>query len=103
MHFPIIALIDVGQRRRNSALGHYRMRFAKKRFANESNTSTGGRSFNRGAQPRAASANHQHIVLESFLVGHGQKSKRVRSVTKVRRYKDKDLYPYNVFDEPLSA
>ena len=28
MHFPIVALIDVGQRRRDSAFGHHRVRFA---------------------------------------------------------------------------
>ena len=28
MHFPIVAFIDIGQRRRDSAFGHHRVRFA---------------------------------------------------------------------------
>src|SRR5262245_5761835 len=58
MHLPIIAFIDVGQRRCDSALRHHGVRLTQKRFANESNSNATYRSFNRGAQPFAASANH---------------------------------------------
>ena len=37
MHFPIVAVIDIGQCSRNAAFGHYRVRFAKKGFANQTN------------------------------------------------------------------
>ncbi len=36
MHFPVIAIIDIGERGRDAALGHDGMRFAEKRFADES-------------------------------------------------------------------
>src|SRR5262245_19657846 len=42
MHFPIVAFIDVSQRRCDSAFGHYRVGFAQKRFADESNANARG-------------------------------------------------------------
>jgi len=71
MHFPIVAFIDVGQRRCDSALRHYRVRFAQERFADESYANARSRSFNRGAQPSAASANHENVVFGSFVLRHG--------------------------------
>ncbi len=35
MNSPVIALIYIGQRRRDSSLGHHRVRFSEKRFANQ--------------------------------------------------------------------
>jgi hypothetical protein len=34
MHFPIVAVIDIGERGRDAALGHHRVRFAEQAFAN---------------------------------------------------------------------
>src|SRR5437667_12381658 len=42
---PIVALIDISERRRNSALSHHRVRLAQKRFANKPNANTSRRSF----------------------------------------------------------
>ena len=71
MHLPVIAFINIGQGRRDSAFGHYGVRFAEKRFANESNPNTCSRRFDSGPQPRTACANDKNVVLESFVVGHG--------------------------------
>src|SRR5215831_10226044 len=49
MHLPIVAFIDVAQRRCDSALRHYRVRFTQKRFTDEADTNARSRSFNRGA------------------------------------------------------
>src|SRR5262245_27903010 len=65
MHLPVVAFIDVSQGRCDSALRHYRVRFTKKRFADKSNANARCRSFNRSAQPRAASANHENVVIKS--------------------------------------
>src|SRR5262245_21356232 len=37
MYRPVVAFIDIGQRRCDSAFRHYRVRLAQKRFADESN------------------------------------------------------------------
>ena len=73
VHFPIVAFIDIGQRRRNSTFGHHRVRFAQKRFADQTDANTCSRSFNRRAQSRAPSANDENIVLESFVFRHGSR------------------------------
>ncbi len=40
MHFPIIALIDIGERGCNAALRHDGMRFSQQRFANKANANS---------------------------------------------------------------
>ena len=75
MHFPIVAFIDIGQRRCDSAFRHDRVRFAEKRFANQPDANARRRSFNRRAQSRAAGANDEDVVLESFVIRHGQLSR----------------------------
>ncbi len=69
MHFPIVAIVDIGQRGRDSALGHHGVRFAEQTFANHADRNAGGRSFNGRAQPGAAGADDQNVVRESFVVG----------------------------------
>ncbi len=70
MDFPIVAIIDVGERRGDPAFGHDGVRFAEKTFANHPDRNAGGRRFNRRAQSRAAGADDENVVLESFVFGH---------------------------------
>ena len=70
MHFPVVAIIDIGQRGRDPALGHYRVRFAEQTFANHPDRYAGGGCFDRCAQSCTAGADNKNVVLESFVVGH---------------------------------
>src|SRR5882762_1255133 len=63
MWLPAVRRIHVSHRRRNSALGHHRMRFAQQRFAHHSHRSALPQRFNRGPQSRSPSSHHQHIVF----------------------------------------
>src|SRR5207244_13521233 len=46
------------------------VRFAEKRFANKPDANPGSGSFDGGAQSRAASADHEHIVFMRLVVSH---------------------------------
>jgi hypothetical protein len=76
MDFPVVTVVDVGERCRHSALGHHRVSLAEKRFADETNRSTGLSRFDRRAQSRAAGADHEHIVLVSLVLRHSRKASR---------------------------
>ena len=71
MDLPIVAVIDIGERRRDAAFGHHRVRFAEKTFANQPDGNAGRRCFNRRTQSRAARTDDENVVLECFVVGHG--------------------------------
>src|SRR5262249_293359 len=73
MQLPIVAFIDMGQGRCNSALRHYRVRFAQKRFADQSNPNACSRSFNRSPQSCAAGADHENVIFKSFVLRHGDR------------------------------
>ena len=62
MDAPVIAIVDVGQRRRHSTFSHNRMGLAKQRLANYANLHACGRRLNRRPQARPARADHQDIV-----------------------------------------
>ena len=70
MHFPIIPVIDIGERGRDAAFGHHRVRLAEQAFANHANGNASSGSFNCRAQSGAAAANNENVVLKSFVVGH---------------------------------
>ncbi len=70
MNFPIIAIVDVAHRRRDSALGHYGVRLAEQRFANHGDLRAARGSFDRSAEAGAARADHQHIMLSFFVLSH---------------------------------
>ncbi len=76
VHLPIVAFIDVGQRSCDSALRHHRVRFTQERFADEPDANARSRSFNRSAQPRATSADHEHVVIKSFVLRHRESLQR---------------------------
>ena len=70
MNLPIIALIDVGEGRGHTPLGHDRMRLAEQGLADQTNFDSRRGGLNGRAQSRTASANNEHVVFESFVVSH---------------------------------
>ena len=63
---PVVAIVDVGQRRRHAAFGHHRVRLAEQRLADEADRDAGGRGFDRRAQARAAGADDEHVVIAAL-------------------------------------
>ena len=74
VHPPAVALVDVGERRGDSALGHHGVRLAEERLAHQAHRDARCRRLDRRAQARAAGADHQHVVLVRLVPGgHAQK------------------------------
>ena len=63
VHLPVVAVVDVGERRRDAAFGHDGVRLAEQRLAEQPDLNPGRRRFDRRAQPCAAGADDEHIVL----------------------------------------
>ena len=74
---PVVAVIDVGERRRDAALGHDGVRLAEQRLAHEPDGHARGRRLDGGAQARAAGADHDDVVFVSLIV-HRRLSVRCR-------------------------
>ena len=70
VNLPVVAIVDVGQRRGYASFRHHRVCFAKERFANETNRHSGVRCFDCRAESRASGANHEHIMLVPLIFGH---------------------------------
>src|SRR5436189_5586101 len=70
MHLPTIAIIDIRERRRHSAFGHYGVRFPQQRFADEPNAYARRRRLYRSAQTGSACADHEHVVFECWVLSH---------------------------------
>ena len=70
MHFPVVAIIDIGKRGRDAALSHDGMRFAKKRFTDKPDGNASRRRLNRSAQTGAARPDYENVVLDSFIFRH---------------------------------
>ena len=60
---PVVLGVDVAERRGDAALGHHRVRLAEQRLAHERRPGAGVRGVDRGAQPGAAGADHDHVVV----------------------------------------
>ena len=60
---PAVAVVDVGERRGDAAFGHDRVGLAEQRLAQQPDPDTRRRRFDRGAQPGAAGADDEHIML----------------------------------------
>ena len=60
---PAVAVVDVGERRGDAAFGHDRVRLAEERLAQQPDPNARRRRFDRGAQPGAAGADDEHVVL----------------------------------------
>ena len=71
MDAPAIALIDIGERRSDAALGHDRVRLAEQGFANHADGDAGGGGFDGCAQAGAAGADDEDVVGVDRVVGHG--------------------------------
>ena len=68
---PVVAVIDVGQGRRDAALGHDGVRLAQQRFAHQADGDAGRGRFDGGPQSGAAGADDQDVVFVQFVIGHG--------------------------------
>ena len=65
---PVVAVIDVGERRGDAALGHDGVRLAEQRLAHEPDGDARCTGLDGGAQPRAAGADDDDIVFVSLVV-----------------------------------
>ena len=63
VHLPAVAIVDVGERRGDAAFRHHGVGLAEQRLAQQPDSHAGRRRFDRGAQPGAARADDEHIVL----------------------------------------
>ena len=63
VHLPAVAVVDVGERRRDAAFRHHGVRLAEERLADQPDFDAGRRRFDRRAEPGAARADDEHIVL----------------------------------------
>ena len=70
VHLPAVAIVDVGQRRRDAAFGHHRVRLAEQRLADQADRHAGGRRLDGRAQPGAAGADHEDVVVVSRVGRH---------------------------------
>jgi hypothetical protein len=73
MHLPVVARVDVGQRRGDAPFGHHRVGFAQQRLAHQTGFGPLGRSGNRGPQAGAAGADDEHVVLKGLVFIHSMK------------------------------
>jgi hypothetical protein len=73
MDAPAIAIIDIRQRGRDSALSHNRVRLAQKRLADKPYMDTRCRRFDGRSQTGSARANYQNVVVVGFILGHAQR------------------------------
>ena len=67
---PVVAVVDVGQRRGHAAFGHDRVRLAEQRLADEADRDAGRRRFDGRAQPGAAGADDEDVVFVRLIFGH---------------------------------
>jgi hypothetical protein len=70
MHLPVVAIVNIGQRGCDAALGHHGVRFTEKTFANHANRNASRGRLDCRAQSSAAGTDNQYVVLESFVLGH---------------------------------
>ena len=69
VHPPAVAVVHVGERRRDPAFGHHGVRLAEQRLAHHAHADARRRRLDRRPQPRAAGADHQHVVLVGLVFG----------------------------------
>ena len=69
MDLPAVAIVHVGERRRDAPFGHDGVRLAQERLADQPDPDAGRRRLDRRAQTGAAGADDDHIVFVC-LVGH---------------------------------
>ena len=70
VHFPAVAVVDVGERRGDAALGHDGVRLAEQRLADQPDLHAGRRGFDGRAQSGAARADDENVVIRiAFWLG----------------------------------
>ncbi len=67
---PVVAVVHVGQRRGDAALGHDGVRLAQERLAHQPHRHPARRRLDGGPQPRPAGADDQHVVLVRLVLRH---------------------------------
>ena len=66
MGAPVVGCVHVGHGRGDAAFGHYGVRFAEKRLADDANACAVRQRFNRRAQSGSARADDEYVMLVSF-------------------------------------
>jgi hypothetical protein len=61
---PAVPVVDVGERGRDAAFGHHRVRLAEQRLRDQPDRRAARRSLDRGAQAGAARPDHQDVDLD---------------------------------------
>ena len=74
MNAPVVAIVDIGQSRGNTALGHHGVRFAQQRFADHANFGAVGSGFDRGAQTGPTRTDDQNVIGVAMEFRHLQDS-----------------------------
>jgi len=70
MHFPVVAVVGVGERRGDAAFRHDRVRLAEQRLAYQAHRDTSRSRLDRRTQAGAAGADDQNVVLVGLVLGH---------------------------------
>ena len=70
MRLPVVLRIDMRQRRRDSSLGHHRVRFAEETLADQGGLRPERGRLDRGAQSRTSGADHHDIELMALVLVH---------------------------------
>ena len=79
MDLPVVAVVHVRERRRDAPFGHDGVRLAEKRLADQPDGDAGRGGFDRGAQTRAAGADHEDLVLVRLVLRHQRILKSVQT------------------------
>ena len=74
MHPPVVAVIDVGERRRHPAFRHHGVGFAEQRLAHHPDGDARSRRFNRCTQSRPARSDDQDVIGAFLIFEHLQDS-----------------------------
>ena len=69
---PAVAVVDVGERRRDAAFGHDGVGLAEQRLAQQPDPRAGRGRLDRGPQPGPAGADDEDVILVSFVIHYGR-------------------------------
>ena len=81
VHLPVVAVVDVGERGRDAALGHHGVCLAQEGLADQADRDAAGRRFDRRPQPRAARTDDEHVVLVRLIVHQSLRTVRLKPDT----------------------
>ena len=72
MHLPVVAIVDVRERRCDAAFGHHGVGLAQERLADQTDGHARGRRLDGRPQAGAAGADDEHVVVVCLVFGHHQ-------------------------------